>query len=122
MFLLMKEEIENLAEDVQEYLLRHAENFRMRVVEELSVIMGDMLASLVIFFMLFTAFLFILVGAVAALTQLVGFVYAMMLAGVVILAAALAVYLLRIRIFVDTLVKHFSRLLSVRKEVRHGQE
>lgn len=122
MFLLMKEEIENLAEDVQEYLLRHAENIRMRVVEELSVIMGDMLASLVIFFMLFTAFLFILVGAVAALTQLIGFVYAMMLAGVAILAAALAVYLLRIRIFVDTLVKHFSRLLSVRKEVRDGQE
>ena len=118
----MKEEIENLAEDVQEYPLRHAENVKMRVIEELSVIMGDMLASLVIFFMLFTAFLFILVGAVAALAQLVGFVYAIMLAGAVIMAAALAVYFLRIRIFVDTLVKHFSRLLSVRKEVRDEQE
>ena len=78
----MKEEIENLAEDVQEYLLRHAENVKMRVVE----------------------------------------VFAIMLAGAVIMAAALAVYFLRIRIFVDTLVKHFSRLLSVRKEVRDEQE
>lgn len=113
----MKEEIENLAEDVQEYLVRYADNIKMRVVEELSIMMGDMLASLVISFMLFTAFLFILVGAVAALTYVIGFVYAMILAGVTILAAAVSVYLLRIRIFVNTLVKHFSRLLSVRKEV-----
>ena len=118
----MMEEIENLAEDVQEYLVRHAANIKMRVVEELSIIMGEMLASLVIFFMLFTAFLFILVGAVAALTQMIGFVYAMMLAGAAIVAAALAVYFLRIRIFVDTLVKHFCRLLSVRKEVHDEQE
>ena len=117
----MKEEIENLAEDVQEYLLRHAENVKMRVVEELSVIMGDMLASLVIFFMLFTAFLFILIAAVAALSQLVGFVIAMVIAGILLLVVAFVVYSLRVRIFTDGIVRHLCRLMSVRKEAGDGE-
>lgn len=112
----MKEELENLSKDVQEYLGRRIDDIKMRVVEEVSVIMGDMLASMVIFFMLFTAFLFILAGIVAALAQAVGFVWAMVLAGVAIAAAAFVVYLFRTRLFVDTFVKHMCRLLSVRKE------
>ncbi len=116
----MREEIENLSEDVQEYLGRRMDNIKMRTVEEVSVIMGDMLASMVIFFMLFTAFLFVLAGAVAALTMAVGLVLAMVLAGLAIAAAAFAVYALRTRIFVNTLVRHLCRLLSVRKEVANG--
>ncbi len=115
----MKEDIENLSEDVQEYLGRRVDNLKMRVVEELSVMMGDMLALMVIFFMLFAAFLFILVGAVAAIAQVLGFVPAMMIAGAAIAITALVVYLMRTRIFIDTLVKHLCRLLAVRKEARN---
>ena len=113
----MKEDFENLTEDVQEYIGRRVDNIKMRVVEELSVIMGDMLASLVIFFMLFTAFLFILIGVVTALTYAIGFVYAMMLAAGIIIAVSVVIYWSRTWLFVDTIVKHLCRLLSVRKEV-----
>ncbi|MBR3907899.1 MAG: hypothetical protein IKJ61_07345 [Bacteroidaceae bacterium] len=112
----MKEELDNLSKDVQEYLGRRIDDIKMRAVEEVSVIMGDMLASMVIFFMLFTAFLFILAAAVVALTRVAGFVLAMILAGVAIVATAFVVYLFRTRFFVDTLVKHMCRLLAVRKE------
>ena len=113
----MKKEFENLTEDVQEYIGRRVDNIKMRIVEELSVIMGDMLASLVIFIMLFTAFLFILIGVVTALAYMIGFVYAMVLAGGIIIAVSAIIYLSRAWLFVDTIVKHLCRLLAVRKEV-----
>jgi fatty acid desaturase len=113
----MSDGFENLSKDVQEYIARRVDNLKMTMAEELSIMMGDMLAYLVLFFMLFAAFLFVLAGAVAALAQVIGFVYAMMLAAAAIAVAALAVYFFRTAIFVNTIVKHLCRLLSVRKEV-----
>ena len=113
----MNDGFENLSKDVQEYVVRRVENIKMTMAEELSIMLGDMLAALALFFMLFAAFLFVLVGAVAALAQVIGFVYAMMFAAAVIAVVAFVVYFFRTAIFVNTMVRHLCRLLSVRKEV-----
>lgn len=114
----MNDGFENLSKDVQEYIVRRVDNVKMTMAEELSIMMGDMLAALVLFFMLFAAFLFVLIGAVAALAQIIGFVYAMLLAAAIIAAVALILYSYRTAIFVNTMVKHLCRLLSIKKEVR----
>ena len=47
------EDFDNLSKDAQEYLKRRVEGVKMGVVEELSVMMGNAFASLVLFLFLF---------------------------------------------------------------------
>ena len=115
------DDFDNLSKDAQEYLKRRVDGVKMDVIEELSVMMGNAFASLLLFLILFTAFLFILVAAVAALSQLVGFVIAMVIAGILLLVVAFVVYSLRVRIFTDGIVRHLCRLMSVRKEASDGE-
>ena len=115
------DDFDNLSKDAQEYLKRRVDGVKMDVIEELSVMMGNAFASLMLFLILFTAFLFILVAAVAALSQLVGFVLAMVIAGILLLVVAFVVYSLRVRIFTDGIVRHLCRLMSVRKEAGDGE-
>ena len=115
------DDFDNLSKDAQEYLKRRVDGVKMDVVEELSVMMGNAFASLMLFLNLFTAFLFFLVAAVAALSQLVGFVLAMVIAGILLLVVAFVVYSLRVRIFTDGIVRHLCRLMSVRKEAGDGE-
>lgn len=113
----MNESFENLSKDAQEYIIRRVDDIKMTMVEELSVMMGDVFAGMLLLIMLFVAFLFVLVAAVAALAQVIGFIYAMVLAGVAIVVAALVLYRMRATIFVNTMVRHMCRILAIRKEV-----
>ena len=107
---------QNLSKDAQEYLKRSIDDVKMTVVEELSVMVGDIIASLALFLILFVAFLFILVGAVVALALVIGFVPSMAVAGFVLAVLAFVVYSQRARIFTNAIVRHLCRILSVRKE------
>ncbi len=106
----------NLSKDAQEYLKRSIDDVKMTVVEELSVMVGDIIASLALLLILFVAFLFILVGAVVALALVIGFVPSMAVAGFVLAVLAFVVYSQRARIFTNAIVRHLCRILSVRKE------
>ena len=88
----------------------------MGVVEELSVMMGNAFASLVLFLFLFEALLFILIAVVVVLSRVVDVVVAMLIAGALLVVLAAVVYFLRERIFTDGIVRHLCRLFSVRKE------
>ena len=110
------EDIDNLSKDAQEYLKRRVEGVKMGVVEELSVMMGNAFASLVLFLFLFEALLFILIAVVVVLSRVVDVVVAMLIAGVLLVVLAAVIYFLRERIFTDGIVRHLCRLFSVRKE------
>ena len=111
------EEFRNLSKDAQEYLRRSIDDVKITVVEELSVIVGDLIALLVLLLILFVAFLFILVGVVAVLAFAIGFLPSMLVAAGVLIVVAVVLYSLRTRIFTDTIVRHLCRALSLRKEV-----
>ena len=110
------EDFDNLSKDAQEYLKRRVDGVKMGVVEELSVMMGNAFASLVLFLFLFEALLFILIAVVVVLSRVVDVVVAMLIAGVLLVVLAAVIYFLRERIFTDGIVRHLCRLFSVRKE------
>ena len=110
------EDFDNLSKDAQEYLKRRVEGVKMGVVEELSVMMGNAFASLVLFLFLFEALLFILIAVVVMLSRVVDVVVAMLIAGALLVVLAAVIYFLRVRIFTDGIVRHLCRLFSVRKE------
>ena len=110
------EDFDNLSKDAQEYLKRRVEGVKMGVVEELSVMMGNAFASLVLFLFLFEALLFNLIAVVVVLSRVVDVVVAMLIAGVLLVVLAAVIYFLRVRIFTDGIVRHLCRLFSVRKE------
>ena len=110
------EDFDNLSKDAQEYLKRRVDGVKMGVVEELSVMMGNAFASLVLFLFLFEALLFILIAVVVVLSRVVDVVVAMLIAGVLLVVLAAVIYFLRVRIFTDGIVRHLCRLFSVRKE------
>ena len=110
------EDFDNLSKDAQEYLKRRVEGVKMGVVEELSVMMGNAFASLVLFLFLFEALLFILIAVVVVLSRVVDVVVAMLIAGALLVVLAAVVYFLRERIFTDGIVRHLCRLFSLRKE------
>lgn len=110
------EDFDNLSKDAQEYMKRRVEGVKMGVVEELSVMMGNAFASLVLFLFLFEALLFILIAVVVVLSRVVDVVVAMLIAGALLVVLAAVIYFLRERIFTDGIVRHLCRLFSVRKE------
>ena len=110
------EDFDNLSKDAQEYLKRRVEGVKMGVVEELSVMMGNAFASLVLFLFLFEALLFILIAVVVVLSRVVDVVLAMLIAGALLVVLAAVIYFLRVRIFTDGIVRHLCRLFSLRKE------
>lgn len=110
------EDFDNLSKDAQEYLKRRVEGVKMGVVEELSVMMGNAFASLVLFLFLFEALLFILIAVVVVLSRVVDVVVAMLIAGALLVVLAAVIYFLRVRIFTDGIVRHLCRLFLVRKE------
>ena len=110
------EDFDNLSKDAQEYLKRRVDGVKMGVVEELSVMMGNAFASLVLFLFLFEALLFILIAVVVVLSRVVDVVVAMLIAGGLLVVLSAVIYFLRVRIFTDGIVRHLCRLFSVRKE------
>ena len=110
------EDFDNLSKDAQEYLKRRVEGVKMGVVEELSVMMGNAFASLVLFLFLFEALLFILIAVVVVLSRVVDVVVAMLIAGALLVVLAAVICFLRERIFTDGIVRHLCRLFSLRKE------
>jgi hypothetical protein len=110
------EDFDNLSKDAQEYLKRRVEGVKMGVVEELSVMMGNAFASLVLFLFLFEALLFILIAVVVVLSRVVDVVVAMLIAGALLVVLAAVIYFMRERIFTDGIVRHLCRLFLVRKE------
>ena len=103
-------EVENLSNDAQEYVKRSIDGIKLHLVENLSLLLGDMLCGFVVFMLLFMALLLLLGALVVVALPYVGFCPAVLLASMLLLVAAVVVYRLRVWLFVDRLVARLAGL------------
>ena len=104
------EEFENLQNDAREYVKRSIDGFKLRAVEDLSLLLGDLVCGFIVFVLLFVASLLVLVLLVMALAPYIGLLSATATAALLLVVVAVVVYMLRVRLFVDHFVRRLARM------------
>ena len=108
-------DIENLSKDALEYVKRSMDGCRLRLVESLSLLFGDVLCVFVLSMLLFVAYLALMVAFVICLLPLIGLPLAIVAVAVLLLLTAWVVYLLREHLFVDRMVRRFAKIFFEEK-------
>ena len=103
-------DIENLSKDALEYVKRSMDGCKLRLVENLSLLLGDVICVFVLSMLLFVAYLALLVAAVIWLLPLLGLPLAIVTVAALLLLTAWIVYALRERLFVDRMVRRFAKI------------
>ena len=103
-------DIENISKDALEYLKRSMEGCKLRMVENLSLLLGDVICGFVLFMLLFVAYLALMVAIAILLFPLIGVPLSIVVVALLMLFTAMVVYMLRERLFVDGIVRHLSRI------------
>ena len=106
-------DIENISKDALEYLKRGINGCKLRLVENLSLLFGDVICVFALFMLLFVAYLALMVAVVIVLLPLIGLPLSIIAVALLLLLTALIVYMLRERLFADRLVKHFTRIFFI---------
>jgi hypothetical protein len=107
----IRENFKTLYNDADEYVKRSIDGYKLMLVESLSLLYGDVACGFVLFMLLFLAFVFMLVAMVVFLAPLTGLLLALLAAMALLVAAAVLVYLFRVRLFVDAAVRRLCRIL-----------
>lgn len=107
----IKENFENLSKDACEYVKRSIDGYKLLLVENLSLMLGDALCGFVVSVLLFLALSLVLAALVILLEAYTGIVCALLVAAAIVLLLALLLYGLRVRLFVNGVVRHLCRLL-----------
>lgn len=103
-------DIGNISKDALEYLKRSMDGCKLRLVENLSLLLGDVICGFVLFMLLFVAYLALMVAIVILLLPLIGLPLSIVAVALVLLLTAMIVYMLRERLFIDGIVRHLSRM------------
>ena len=103
-------DIENISKDALEYLKKSIDGCRLRLVESLSLLFGDVICIFVLSMLLFVAYLALMVAVVILLLPLIGLPLSIIAVALFSLLTAFIVYLLKERLFVDRMVQHFVRI------------
>ena len=103
-------DIENLSKDALEYVKRSMDGCKLRLVENLSLLFGDVICVFVLSMLLFVAYLALLVAAVIWLLPLFGLPLAIVAVAALLLLTAWVVYALREHLFVDRMVRRFAKI------------
>ena len=112
-------DIENISKDALEYIIRGMNSCKLRLVENLSLLFGDVMCAFVLSMLLFVAYLALLVAVVIWLLPLLGLPLAIVAVAAVLLLTAWVVYMLRERLFVDRMVRRFVKIFF---EEKRGDE
>lgn len=104
------ENLDNLSKDIKEYIKRSVAGYKLRLIDILSHIAGDLLCSFVLWALLLMVLLFLLVAAVVALAPIVGLLQALLLAAMLLAILAIMIYLCRTSLFTDRVVRRLVRL------------
>ena len=108
-------DIENLSKDALEYVKRSMAGCKLRLVENLSLLFGDVMCAFVLSMLLFVAYLALMVAIVIWLLPFFGLPLAIVAVAVLLLLTAWVVHLLRERIFVDRVVRRFVKIFFEEK-------
>ena len=103
-------DIENISKDALEYLKRGIDSCKLRLVENLSLLLGDVICMFVLSMLLFVAYLALMVAIVIWLLPFFGLPLAIVAVAVLLLLTAWVVQLLREHIFVDRVVRRFVKI------------
>ena len=103
-------DIGNISKDALEYLKRSMDVCKLRLVENLSLLLGDVICGFVLFMLLFVAYLALMVAIVILLLPLIGLPLSIVAVALVLLLTAMIIYMLRERLFIDRIVRHLSRV------------
>lgn len=103
-------DIGKISKDAFEYLKRSIDGYKLRLVEQLSLLFGDIICGFVLFLLLFVAYIALLVALVFFLAPLVGVPLSIIAVALLLVMAAVIVYRFRERLFADGLVRHFARI------------
>ncbi len=112
-------DIENISKDALEYVKRSMDGCKLRLVENLSLLLGDVICMFVLSMLLFVAYLALVVAIVICLLPLIGLPLAVLTFAALLLLTAWVVYLMRERLFVDKMVR---RLAKIFFEEKSGNE
>ena len=103
-------EIENISNDALEYLKRGIYGCKLRLIENLSLLFGDVICFFVLSMLLFVAYMALMVAIVIVLLPVIGLPLAIVAVALLLLITAMVLYLLRERLFADRMVKRFVKI------------
>ena len=103
-------DIGNISKDALEFLRRSMDGYKLRLVEDLSLLMGGLVCGFVLFQLLFVACLLLLALLVFSMIPFVGLPLALLAAALLLMFAAFLLFVFRERIFVDGFVRHFAKM------------
>ena len=103
-------DIGNISKDALEFLKMSVDGCKLRIVENLSLLLGDVICGFVLFMLLFVAYLALMVAIVFLLLPHIGLPLSIVVVALLMLLTAMIVYMLRERLFVDGIVRHLSRI------------
>lgn len=103
-------EIEKISKDALEYLKRGIDGCKLRLIENLSLLFGDVICFFVLSMLLFVAYMALMVAIVIVLLPVIGLPLAIVAVALLLLITAMVLYLLRERLFADRMVKRFVKI------------
>jgi hypothetical protein len=106
----LRSNLDEMSKDALEFLRRSMNGCKLRLVENLSLLMGGLVCGFVLFQLLFVAYLALIVAIVILLLPHIGLPLSIVVAALLMLLTAMIVYMLRERLFVDGIVRHLSRI------------
>ncbi|MBO7271264.1 MAG: hypothetical protein J6U89_00125 [Bacteroidaceae bacterium] len=103
-------DIGNISKDALEYVKRSMDGCKLHLIENLSLLLGDVICGFVLFMLLFVAYLSLMVAIVFLLLPHIGLPLSIVVVALLLLLTAMIVYMLRERLFIDGIVRHLSRM------------
>lgn len=101
---------DNLSESAREFLDAKIDSLKLKAVESLALLSGEIVVAVVLAFLLIGACMFFLLALLVALATVVGFMYSCLIVGAVLLLLSTAVYLYGRQLFADMFVGRFCRI------------
>lgn len=103
-------DIGNITKDALEYVKRSMDGCKLHLIENLSLLLGDVICGFVLFMLLFVAYLALMVAIVFLLLPHIGLPLSIVVVALLMLLTAMVVHMLRERLFIDGIVRHLSRM------------
>lgn len=106
----IKENFEKMAEALLQYVDLKSDDVKLNVVEKLSFLCNDIISYVAVSVFAVLSFLFVLVAIVAFLSPCIGLLCSSLVVAALLAVAALLLYAMRRRLFVNIMVKCFCRI------------
>ena len=108
-------DVENISKDALEYLKRGIDGCKLSLIENLSLLFGDIICFFVLSMLLFVAYLALMVAFVIMLLPVIGLPLAIVAVALLLFITAMVLYVLREHLFADRMVKRFAKMFFEEK-------